>query len=149
MDTVETKTANRLATGAPGSVVIGDRTYLVAQPTKADFVTLGKELRRIKQSGDAKVIAEVAKEVKDLPPAIQKMAIDAAVKMSKSDPDPNDLQSVLFEPEAVAFWAWLLIRKGDPTVSLASLKAAIGPDNVDEICARLIEANGLKEASPN
>jgi hypothetical protein len=154
MEAIETKTANQLATGAPGSIELGGETYLVSQPTKGDFVTLNKELEKIwkaKNEGrKSSVIADIAQDLKLLPPEFQKMAMDSAMEAVKDrSPTKHELSSILFEREGVAFWAWLLIRKTQPSIKLATIRAGITDDNLDQICGQLLEANGLKEASPN
>lgn len=148
---LDVQVANRLATAAPGSVTLAGETYLVGQPTKAEFITLRKELIRLWKASNSTPLTSIAPELQGLPPELQKIAVEAAVKLKagNQEPDAAALQSMLFEPEAAAFWAWLLIRKNHPDVKLAAIKAAITRDTVDDVLASLLDANGLRDADPN
>lgn len=151
MDPIETITANQLATGAPGTIKIGDQTYLVSQPSRADYMTLRKHLAGVLKRTKIAPLAAIAPELAGLPPEFQKMAIEAAVKIKESGREAtnDNITELLMEPAGVAFWAWLLIRKNEPAVSLAEFEKAITVENVDAIAADLLAANGLSEAVPN
>lgn len=151
MDPIDTKTANRLATGAPGSLTLAGRVYLVTQPTRADFVTLRKHLLATWKPQQTSPLAAIAPELAALPLELQKVAVAEAVKLkdARKEPTAAEAEELLLSPPGVAFWAWLLVRKLQPEVTLAELQAAITLENVDQVIAELMTANGLEEANPN
>ena len=151
METMEPKAANQAATGAPGTIVLGEEIYLVSQPTKADFVTLRKRLAASFKATKTTPLASIAPELAGLSPDLQKLAIEAAVKLKDGQREPTAiaLEELLMEPAGVAFWAWLSIRKNHPEVQLATLQAAITLENVDTVIAELVDAGGLRDADPN
>lgn len=153
MGPIDTKTANQLATGSPGSIQIGEQTYLLSQPLKGDFVTWRKHVTALWKKRNAKPITAVADQLKDLPPELQQMAVAEAVKLGAGnlEPDTQALLGMLTDPDAVAFFAWLLIRKNHPDVTLDALKELIGkhPEAIDTITADVLTAASLKAADPN
>lgn len=146
---LEPKTANQLATGAPGTIVLGGETYLVSQPTKQDFVTLRKHLAAMFRAKAESTYASMKADLVDMPPDIRAIAIAEIVKSNKREPTDSELEDLLLEKDGVAFWAWVLIRKTQPAVKLKTIRDAIDDGNVDGMIAELLDAGGLKAASPN
>src|SRR5438105_5032681 len=99
---------NELAAGAPGTVEIGGRVYLVSQPTDAMFLTVkGYVKQRVKTPLQA-----VAEDLKNLPPSLQVEALRAAavVQAGGSALTAEAMQDVLLTPDGAAFLAWVHIR---------------------------------------
>lgn len=143
--------ANQLATGAPGTVTIGETVLLVGQPTDADFVTMRRKFIDVWKSRNATPLKDIAAAVKDLPPNIAEMAIKEAVKLQSGNQEPSDdaLKNMLYEPANCAFWLWLLARKCDATLTLNTVLGLITEDNVNDVLVDLLKATRLKDVLPN
>lgn len=151
MEPIDTQTANRLATGAPGTITLGEHVYIISQPTKADMVTLRKHLNAAYQANKSPVLAEIAPELAGLSPELQRMAIEAAVKLKDGNrvASPEALEALILEPANVAFWVWLLVRRNHPEAKLDTIRAAVTEENVDTVIAEMMDAGGLREIDPN
>jgi hypothetical protein len=151
MDTIDQATANHLAAGANGAVTLGDATYLVAQPTKADFIALGKMLRKEWHAKNCRPLAAIADELEGLPPDLREFAIKAAVgiKAKASAPDSGALSALIAEPEGCAAWVWILTRKTSPGLTLEQLRTIITEQNVNDVCVELLAATDMKRVDPN
>jgi hypothetical protein len=140
---LDTQTANFLATGAPGSITLGGKTFIVNQPTEQDGAAIGLEIRKIaKRRKDAKFL-ELVREFKDV--ALAKTIL---AELCTADESEN-LTAAVADAEGCAFIAFILIRKGDPSVTLAILRELITEDNAGVIGMELLEESGLGKAVPN
>jgi hypothetical protein len=155
MEPLDTKAANKAALGAPGTIRIGGNVYLASQPTKSDFGTLNKFLLDFHKKKSAKLLAEISKEVANLPADIKAAVMKevAATAVGNSTPDANALGGLLLENEAIAFWTWHLCRKNHPELTLAEVTAAVNdPSNpafAGEMMADMLEATSMKDVVPN
>jgi hypothetical protein len=148
MDPIPFEKAGKLVQGAPGPVAVGGETFVVAQPTKADFVTLSKLLKKVWEQRQSATIARVSAELKDLPADVKEIAVRAAVGHRVS-PDNAALSELLLDAEGCAAWLWILARKHHPDLTLARARELVTDENVDDVCGQLLEAAELKDAAPN
>lgn len=152
METNDLRRVNELVTGAPGTIKLGDRTVLVAQPSDADFITLRKELRRQFVERRKSPLQSIVADVALLPPHLQTNVIREAVGLQNNggeEPTGEQVMEGLYQPEGCRFWVWYLARKCDPTLKLEDLSPLIDEHNVDEVLAALLEAAGLKDSQKN
>jgi hypothetical protein len=147
---LDTTTANREATGAPGTVTLAGQVYLIAQPTPANMVTIWKHLAASWKKRNADPIGAVAAKLKGLPSNVQEIAIREAVRLNAGNTEPDNaaLTPLLLEAEGVAFAYWLLINKAGQKIELAKVQEAITEDNVDDYVAEFMHAVGLAAVSP-
>lgn len=118
---------NERISGARNTVVIGGVTYLMSPPTDQDFADLHLFIRKRLASP----IAMIAEDVKDLPPHLQKMAIEAAVAVKAGGGarlTENFVDEQMRTPDVCSYLAWLLIVKNHPDAKLETLRAAIPTD---------------------
>lgn len=143
---IETCVANRLASGAPGSIRLGGKTYLVGQPTDNDHAALSEEFCKIVQRDRREVLLKLMGEGHTLAQA--KELQDELWPMP--DPKtPEGLQHVSFSTEGCRALAYVLIRKEQPDVAAAELRAAIDEHNAAAIAGELLRECGLMGAAPN
>lgn len=158
-EVLDTKTANKLATGAPGPIILDGQTYLVAQPKRGDYVTFQKLLAKLWKQKNANPVAAGAEALAALPEKLQQFmvangAVQAAMALpSQQEPSKENLVAMSMEPEAVAFLTWILIRQNHPAVALevitAAVKKAEAAGTLDDVIADVLQANGLLQADPN
>lgn len=149
---MDLRQANDLATGAPGTITLGEQVFLVAQPTDADFVTLRRHLRELFLQRARTPLKAIMEDLKGLPPGVQQEVLKAAVAQQAgggSEPTSEALQQLLFEPDGCRFWVWLLARKHQPLLKLEELLPLITPETVDDTLAQLLRASGFKDMDPN
>lgn len=142
--------ANDAATGAPGTVVVGEKIYLVSQPTDADFVTLRKHLRELFGRSAKSPLKAIMDDLKMLPLHLQAEAIKAAVQQQSgggSEPTADAMQSILYTPEGCCFWLWLLARKNDRALDIQTVRASITEENVDDILAQIMRATASEDVA--
>lgn len=146
---------NEEAIGAPGTVKIGPTTYLAAQMTKGDFITLLKHLRTSYRARVVSPMQAVAKHLDNLPEKYRDQAIKHAVdaqgraKGETAEPELSELIPLMYEPEGAAVLAWISVRKNHPDVKLEDLACFIDADNVDELLAKLFLATGMDGLEKN
>lgn len=139
--------ANQNAAAALGSIELGGRSFLVSQPTQQDTATLGKYLLGMAQNP----LKAMAAELEGLPPELQKMAIDSAIKLKMSranvptteEESKGILMAMLFTPEGCRFMAWILLRKEHPDVTLEMLKGLIHDGNYFDVLTTLTDQSGM------
>lgn len=151
---MDKQTANHVATGAPGSIELDGKTYLVGQPTDADFVAVRRYLNKTftekAKSPIAATVAEINK-IEGLSAEDRATMLKEAVALQPSGPRASTeaFTDLLFEPEACSFLAWLLIRKNHQEVTLEDIRATITDENLDSILADLFKASGLADLEKN
>lgn len=128
----------------PGTINLGGTTYLVAKATDRDVFARVKNARKsvLKTFNPIK---EVLDSIKDLSVSEdQKTALlMQAHRIKASGEVPPDLVSDYMQsPKGLAFYAWLLIRKNHPEVTLESIQALITEVNAEDVFAELDEASG-------
>lgn len=146
MDKVEQKTANQLATGAPGTISLGGEVYLVGQPTPADFVTLRKRLRELWKAEHQNTLAAVTQELAGIPKEYHGVILAEAVKAKPStEPSNEALLALLMQEAGCRFWTWLLLRKHAPALTQTQVAELVTAGNVDQVLADLFEAGGMAQ----
>src|ERR1035438_10382262 len=91
MDVLQTKTANQLATGAPGPIVLDGVTYLVAQPKRGDYVTFQKMLAKLWKEKNANPVAVAAAALAGLPEKLQGFMVqNGAVQATMALPSQQE-----------------------------------------------------------
>jgi hypothetical protein len=148
---IEQAVANDLASGAPGTLELEGKTYLVAQPTKSDWIALKKHLAKIREKEQKSYLARIVEEVKGLDPEVQKVAIQAAVQVRKDDKEISSdaLSSMILEPEGMRFWVWKLARKHHPELTLECVSKLITEENVNDVAAEMLGATSMRDVDPN
>jgi hypothetical protein len=142
---LETKVANELATGAPGTITIGGRAFLVAQPEAPDLGAIGMELRRLaKVRRDAALLAYF-REFKDL--ALAKELVTAT--LPAADDDLGNFMGEAGTLDGARFVAFILLRKLDPDLSMEQVRQLVTADNAAAVGIELLIACGLGRAVPN
>ncbi len=136
------------AVAAPGTIALGGKTYLVAQPTPQDLETVGRYLRKLLRNPLKALVADI----ESLPESIRAMAMDAAMKIQANPPTPKTkeeaaeaCQALIQTPEGFRFLLWTILRKNHPDLTLEQLKPLVTDANVDELAERLAEEAGLAD----
>jgi hypothetical protein len=129
----------------PGSIVLDNKTYLVSKPTERDIFTIFTNANKM-----ARKLFNPIKETMDSIEGLnitdeQKLAILLqAHKVKSSGEIPlESISEYLMSPHGCQFYAWILIRKNHPEVTLEMLKKFITDENVIYIFAELDEASGV------
>ncbi len=129
---------------APAPIVLGGTTYLVAKPTEKDvfsvFFNARKQAARLYNP-----FREVTDALEGLPVSEQQRTelLLQAHRVKVSGEVPSEaLTAYLTGPKGCAFYAWILIRKNHPEVTLETIQAAITDDNCVAVFADLDEASG-------
>ena len=129
---------------APGTIKLGNTTYLVAKPSEKDvfavFFHAKKEAKKLFNP-----IQEVTDALRGLPVSEQQKTelLLQAHRVKVSGEEPEDASTAyLTSPRGAAFYAWMLIRKEHPGVTLEEIQGLITEDNVVSVFADLDEASG-------
>jgi hypothetical protein len=139
--------ACEVATGAPGTIRLGNTVWLVSQPTAADLLALRSYVKARLPSP----LEAVAQKVKGLPPEVQAAAVKAAVELeaSGSEVTADRIQDELCRPEVAGWWLWMLARKEHPWAKPDDFRAHLDTDNVHAVLADLFAATRMEGVSPN
>lgn len=153
-DPITTPVANQIGTAAPGILTLGDKTFLCRQPLEGDMVTFKRLLTDLWRKKYPSPVASVLSELKDVPPEFHQAVIKEAVALKANhEPSKEALVEISFEPEAVAFLAWTLIRGNHPDVTRGEIEAlvnaSVADGSIDSVIAKVLAASSLKEAAPN
>lgn len=138
---------NEVATGAPGTLPLGGKVWIVSQPSAQHFSMLRQWARkRLK-----KPLASVAREVEGLPIELQQAAIEAAVKLNESGSEltADRIQDELTTVEGCGWWLWVLTREHHPDATPATFRALMDEDTVHGVLADLRKATRLEDVDPN
>ena len=137
-------TTNEATVSAPGTINLSGKTWLVEKPTEKDvfavFMFAKKEAKRhynpIRETLDALAGLTASEDAKTA-------VILQAHRVQVSGEVPEDaISDVLMGPKGCAFYAWILIRKSHPEVTLEQLQTLITEDNSVIVFAELDEASG-------
>lgn len=133
--------ANELVTGGPGTLMIGDATYLVSQPSEADIRTLKHHLRKHATTP----LQAIRDELQHMDPMTRAETLRIAVEMQSRPRDltPDTIVDLLLNPDNAAFLVWLLVRENHPDATQATIRSGIIDSNVVQLLADLYEACGL------
>ena len=128
-----------------GSIVLGDKTFLVSKPSERDVFTIFTNAQKM-----AKKLFNPIKETMDSIDGLNiteetKLAILLQAHRVKSSGEiPIDaISDYLTSPAGCQFYAWILIRKNHPDITLEFLKQHITEDNNIYVYADLDEASGV------
>ena len=159
--TDEQKAIQDAAAAGPQSIVVGGRTFIVPVPTLADFFAQRSEARRQVQSASTdpldllnQRISAAERANKPYSPTLIAALTDSAMKSATSkeartEPTDSQLAEQVIRPEMVYWWAWHMIRKADPTVTLDQVKEWAPGDAVYELSGKLGELMKLVKLNPN
>src|SRR5688572_16796349 len=132
------KKADRLVVSAPGPLTVGDKTYLVGPPSKADLLNIRKWVRKnhTRLLGAPAGLGFTSKDLEGFSPEDRRAFIAEAargVKMGKKELTEDDVFDLLTTPEGAAYMVWVSARKFDPTVTLKEFTDAITDENVEQV----------------
>lgn len=141
--------------GAPGSITLGGRTFLVAQATHGDLMTVRQRLKKF-VPGPLQMYAQIiAQEGFDLlPQAVRdRLASEAAELAMKGEKalSAELVADLLCEASHCRFLAWILLRKHEPALKLEDLAPLIDDEVAPAVFAELARESGLSgltEADP-
>lgn len=143
------RTANQLATSAPGTITIKDQTLLVNQPTRADFVTLAKHLKSLWKQQHTSILQDTVKELKDIPAEYHKDILGAAVQYKQTaEPTQENLNDMLLGLPGTRFWVWHLCRPNHPELPLSQFETLIDESNHATVLSDLFEATDMSKIQP-
>ncbi len=136
---------NEQADGAPGTVTLGGRSFLVASPTPADKTTIFKQFHKMAKAKLRSPMAVVREEWEGLTAEQREMLVAVAMKQQVGDkgekePTQDHVNAQIYTPEGCAFQLWVLAGKFDPTLKLEDVSPLITEDNVINVLADLAEA---------
>ena len=143
---MDTTNSNESIISPPGTIDLGGKTYLVSKPMEKDVFAVAmyaKKLAKrkynpIRETLDALQGLTASEEAKTA-------VILQAHRVQSSGEVPADaISDELMGPKGCAFYAWILIRKNHPEVTLEQLQALITEDNAVVVFADLDEASGAK-----
>lgn len=152
---MDAQKANEAGVAAPGTVTIGDNTYLVEPFSKRDFMALMKSLRQLWHSKQVTPLQACMKDLEIVPEKYRAEAIKAAVgaqsrsKGKTAEPEVPELTGLMYEIDGARRLAWLAIRKLQPSYTLQQATSEITEDNVDAVLAEMFVAAGLEDLEKN
>lgn len=138
--------SNEAIVSPPGTIELGGKTYLVSKPTEKDIFSVAmyaKKLAKrkynpIRETLDALAGLQASEEAKTA-------VILQAHRVQSSGEIPADaISEELMGAKGCAFYAWVLIRKNHPEVTLEQLQDLINEDNSIMVFADLDEVSGAK-----
>lgn len=144
----EQQATNRAASGAPGVITLGGTDYYIAQPGRADFVTLSRKLRLLWKEQHPNPVKELTDELPLIPKEYHALLLKVAVEAKQSiEPTNEALSALLSEVDGCRFWVRHLANKAVPgSLTAAQAKTLITEDTVDQVLVDLLEAGGLRDA---
>lgn len=131
--------------------MLGNKTYLVAQPSDKDMEALkqaiGVYIVKRRKSPLTRLVEDPG--FQKLSPELQKLTLQHSLtnggsEVEKGEPTPAELMSILGTPEATRFAAWMLIRKEHPAVSKETdIDPYITDGNCDGLFLEIMQAAGM------
>lgn len=136
-------------TGAPGTISLGGKTYLVGQPTPDDMravaVFLGKRVKSpLQKLVDSPAWARLTEAQQD-----RLLARTMDVSPDDVSVGGDDAMHILTSVDGCRFLAWLLIRKRHPEITAAEIAGAITEENAEQVFVDLDEASGILSLEKN
>lgn len=140
-----------LVVSAPGPLTLGDRTFLVGKPSKADLVTIRTWVRQSAPRilGATAGLGFTSDDLKGLSPEDRRLFLAEAAKAAKrgkKELSEDQVMDLMTSPEGAAYMVWIAARKHDPSVTFEWLKAQITDDNVADVLAAFDDATGVQDA---
>jgi hypothetical protein len=145
---VDPKTADELAAGAPGTVTLGGKLWLISPPSDEVMLTLRQWVAQRMETP----VEAIAKKVRNLPPELQEAAIREAVRSEAagSDVTAERINRELATVEGASFWFWLLAREHQPDVDLEKdVRPLVTEANVFGVLIDLHRASSLARVAKN
>lgn len=127
------------AFGAPATVVVGGKTWIVSAPTGPEELLIAYEYRRQIMAEAKTPLQSIAADLQGLPMGMAKMAIDAAVAAQasgvngKAEPTDEAIGGRQFHVDGIRFRFWILAKKHHPELTLDMVRELITPDMVDDL----------------
>lgn len=149
---VERSVINHLATGAGGSIRLGETDYPVGQPTDRDHAMLAAELPKIAGRQRQNRLFSLTRAMGSFAAAREFLdATDPPPVFDGEDKDQvaRSLQRVILTADGCRYLAWLLIRKQQPAITLESLRPLITEDNASAVAIELMAECGMMAIGPN
>jgi hypothetical protein len=136
---------NEELVSAQGTIILGGKTYLVSRPTEKDIFAVFSNAKK-----QAKKLYNPFKHVLDaiagleIPQETKNALLMQAGKVSSSGEIPEEsISEYLTSPAGAAFFAFILIRKNHPEITLEEIQKHITEENHVVIFAELDEASGV------
>ena len=131
-------------TGAPGTIMLGGKPYLVAPPVPEDMGTIGAYLKQHAKSPVAALRDDP--DFAYLPEDVQQERLRDAARRKFSDSQPFDPVSaleVLTSLEGTRFIAWVLLRKLEKAITYDQIVELVTRDNFERVSVELDIASGM------
>jgi hypothetical protein len=146
---ISSTAASELANAPLGSIELGGQSYFVSCPTKQDMTSILLECKKLAGQRRSARVLELFREFQDYNLAKQ-MAAD-------EDPEPansNEAQAMALLREmgslsGCLFAAGLILRRGNPDLTMARLRELITADNCAAVGSDLLESSGMVKIDPN
>lgn len=131
-------------------MTVGDRTFLVGKPSKADLVTIRTWVRTNAPRilGATAGLGFTSDDLKGLSPEDRRLFLGEAAKAAKrgkKDLSEDQVMDLMTSPEGAAYMVWVAARKHDPSVTFEWLKAQVNEDNVADVLAAFDDATGVRD----
>jgi hypothetical protein len=152
---------NQAGMAPEGALTLGGRTFVCRPPKVADFAALRKEMRRQIQASMADPIAAVNRRISEaekrnqpLSPTVAKLMVQEALAAdsagAKVEPTEAQIGEQAGTPDGIRCFAWILLRKADPGVTLEQVAEWVPTDDAAYALAeRLAELSNLAGLNPN
>lgn len=160
--TEQQQAVNTAAAAAPQTLVLGTRTFVVAPPSLADIFAQRAEARRQVQEAMVdpldllnRKISAAEKAGRPYSPTLIAALSESAMKSGSSKdakPEPTDAQlfDQVTKSEMMYWWAWFMVKKTDPTVTMEDVKGWVSEEEIYRVSSRLGEIMALsKDLNPN
>jgi hypothetical protein len=140
------KEKNEAAAAPAKPITIGGQVYLISPVTLSQMAAMGHFIqKRLQRSSPVSLLVNDP-AFKLLPAQAQVEAAKEAARLQITGTktlDGEALMDGMREPEALAFFAWLLARGNHPGLRLEEVSPHITPDNAGVLFLDLIEASGM------
>jgi len=137
-----TNEEHAVLSNALGSIEIGGRTFLVAQPKRSDLFSFW-QFCRTKAKSNKPALSDELSQLAGLPDDIRAVAVPLIINKHNPEPDASSVWEAMASPEGIAFLTFLLTRQHNK-VDLAQLNSAITSENVDQVTTDLEDASGMR-----
>lgn len=130
--------------GAPGTLEIGDKTFVVNPPTDKDMREIAKFLRK----GTKSAVGMISEQIRSgiIPVEVRAEAIKAAVETDAGGgamPTGALAFDRMNSTEGVRFRLWVCARKLQPGLQLKDLESLVTEENCDQVNEDLDRATGM------
>lgn len=144
------KKADQLVVAAPGPLTIGDKTYLVGPPSKADLLNIRKWVRKnhSRLLGAPTGLGFTSKDLEGFSLEDRRLFIAEAakgIKKPKKELSEDEVFDLLTTPEGAAYMVWIAARRFDSSVTLKEFTDAITDENVEQVLADFDDATGVED----